>query len=101
MSPISEFQPERAITSFTLVVPKPLHIYKNHDLTEIVYLGCGKYRLGSEAIPLTQGNVEFRPARVPHAFQNTAAWPTVAIAVVAPAFDGNDIIVFGRRRRTK
>lgn len=69
-----------------------LHVHENHDLTVYVYRGRGVLRLGAHRIRLKEGDIVFIPHGAPHAFQNQASTPAVALVIFTPAFDGQDTV---------
>jgi quercetin dioxygenase-like cupin family protein len=71
---------------------EPLHVHENHDLTVYVYRGRGVLRLGAGRIRLKEGDIVFIPRGTPHAFQNQASTPAVAVVMFTPAFDGRDTV---------
>jgi quercetin dioxygenase-like cupin family protein len=66
------------------------HVHKLHDATVAVMRGRGYLILGPKRVELRAGDIVHIARGVPHAYVNTASEPTVALAVYAPAFDGQD-----------
>src|ERR1043166_4926371 len=73
-----------------------LHIHRDHDLTVFVYRGRGRMRIGDRTFAVRAGDVLLIPRGVPHAFENTAHSPAVAVVVFTPAFDGKHTAPVGQ-----
>ena len=69
-----------------------LHVHRDHDLAVFVYRGQGRIRIGQQVISIHQGDMLSIPRGVPHAFENTASKPSVAIVIFTPPFDGKDTV---------
>jgi len=80
--------PMRSFVHFSRITLKPGADNKTHDHDDIeqfylVMEGAGRVRVGDEERDVSEGEMIFLPAKVPHGFENTTDKPTVLLMIGA------------------
>ena len=78
----------KSFESFSRITLKPgatnqMHHHNDTEQFYFVLEGAGRVRVGDEEREVSEGDVVFLPAKVPHGFENTTDKPTILLMVGA------------------
>ena len=68
------------------------HIHKTHDLIITLKRGMGILHIGSQVIPMFEGDTAFIPRNTVHYFENSGEGVAAGIGIFVPAYDGTDMV---------